>query len=135
MESRKRANPTTHCARCGRELNESTTNRRHDSTTWRSPCKACRAVRRRELHDQAEAERRIMVARDYCDICGQPERAKRNGVVKLLALDHDHRTGEYRGVLCQRCNQAIGMFSDNTFLLESAIRYLKSPPGLGFFQP
>lgn len=120
----------TTCGTCGKELNADTTRKRHDSDTWRSPCNECRAARRRELHDQAEAEARFMVTRYVCDICGQPERTKRNGVVKLLAKDHDHRTGAWRGLLCQRCNQAIGMFSDNPLLLRRAAEYLENPPGL-----
>ncbi|WDH80177.1 endonuclease domain-containing protein [Microbacterium esteraromaticum] len=71
-----------------------------------------------------------MVTRQFCDICKQPERAMRNGVVKLLALDHDHATGAWRGVLCQRCNQAIGMFRDNPQLLRLAADYVENPPGL-----
>lgn len=121
----------THCTKCGVELNaENADVRGGGSHGFRSDCKACRAVRRRELHDAAEATRRTMVTRQFCDICKQPERAKRNGVVKLLATDHDHSTGEWRGVLCQRCNHAIGLFHDNPQLLRLAADYLENPPGL-----
>ena len=120
----------THCAKCGVELTVDNAHMRSDSRGFRSDCKACRAVRRRELHDRAEAERRAMVTRQFCDICKQPERATRNGVVKLLATDHDHTTGAWRGVLCQRCNNAIGLFRDNPQLLRLAADYLENPPGL-----
>ena len=39
-------------------------------------------------------------------------------------LDHDHETGEIRGVLCHRCNMGLGMFKDDTLRLQKAIRYL-----------
>ena len=40
-------------------------------------------------------------------------------------IDHDHDTGEYRGVLCQACNSALGRFKDNITILERAIKYLE----------
>lgn len=127
---RKRKHPTTHCTECGIELSAATTTRRTDSTTWRSPCTACRGVKGRARHDAREEARRFMVTRDVCDICLQPEHRTRGGVVKLLAIDHDHRTGVNRGLLCQRCNMAIGLFADNVHLLAAAIRYLEDPPGV-----
>ena len=40
------------------------------------------------------------------------------------AIDHNHETGEFRGVLCKQCNRALGMFKDSTKILHSAIEYL-----------
>lgn len=42
-----------------------------------------------------------------------------------LHVDHNHRTGEPRGLLCFRCNTALGSFDDNVEILRSAIEYLK----------
>jgi hypothetical protein len=42
-----------------------------------------------------------------------------------LAMDHDHRTGAIRGLLCNNCNRGLGRFKDSPDLLESALRYLK----------
>jgi hypothetical protein len=41
-------------------------------------------------------------------------------------VDHNHKTGEVRGVLCFNCNNGLGKFKDNPELLQSAIRYLNS---------
>jgi hypothetical protein len=61
-----------------------------------------------------------------CDICGNPETTLGpTGKVKLLAIDHDHLTGKVRGLLCARCNQGIGLFSDSPERLEKAIGYLR----------
>jgi hypothetical protein len=61
-----------------------------------------------------------------CSICGKPETAKSNrGELKMLAVDHDHKTGKIRGLLCQKCNNGIGHFEDNGNLLLRAIRYLR----------
>jgi Recombination endonuclease VII len=57
-----------------------------------------------------------------CDICGG-EQTYRNKM--RLAMDHDHKTGELRGWLCDRCNNGIGHFGDDTELLRKAIAYLK----------
>lgn len=43
-------------------------------------------------------------------------------------IDHDHLRGEVRGVLCNSCNLALGLFKDSQEVLESAGGYLKAPP-------
>jgi hypothetical protein len=42
-----------------------------------------------------------------------------------LAVDHDHRTGEVRGLLCSLCNRALGHFRDAPVLCERAALYLR----------
>lgn len=44
-------------------------------------------------------------------------------------VDHDHATGEIRGVLCGACNWALGNAVDNIEVLQGLIEYLKNPPG------
>lgn len=43
---------------------------------------------------------------------------------KRLAIDHDHQTGIIRGLLCIRCNVALGYVKDNTTILHRLIEYL-----------
>lgn len=62
-----------------------------------------------------------------CYICQKPETAKdTKGRIKALAIDHNHDTGKVRGVLCQRCNLALGAFQDNIETIKRAISYLNS---------
>jgi hypothetical protein len=59
-----------------------------------------------------------------CDICGNHETRIHNGRVSRLAIDHDHETGAFRGLACQRCNLALGYVADDTSLLQKMIDYL-----------
>lgn len=56
-----------------------------------------------------------------CAICKfKPE----NGDNRL-AVDHDHGTKKVRGLLCSKCNTALGLFKDDVEILDEAISYLK----------
>ena len=62
-----------------------------------------------------------------CAICKLPEIMinPRTKELKNLAVDHCHKTGKVRGLLCVRCNHGIGNFKDNEIFLEEALKYLK----------
>ena len=58
--------------------------------------------------------------KECCAICG----IKQEDFGKNLFVDHDHSTGEVRGLLCHKCNSGLGMFNDDIKLLHAAIDYL-----------
>ncbi len=56
---------------------------------------------------------------NLCAICESPEKSHKN-----LVVDHNHNTGEIRGLICSSCNKALGHAKDNKVLLEKMIMYL-----------
>jgi hypothetical protein len=54
-----------------------------------------------------------------CAVCGYPPDEG-----KSFHIDHDHDSGRIRGLLCSRCNHAIGLLRDDPEVIESALTYL-----------
>jgi hypothetical protein len=66
-----------------------------------------------------------------CAITG----CRATGKTKRLAVDHDHKTGEVRGLLCGPHNQLIGYNRDNPEAFRSLADYLESPPARRVLDP
>lgn len=111
---------------------------------YRSQCRSCRYTRmqrgRLDGHLKLrygitveEWEKRLEDQGGVCAICGLHEtritrpNAKKymNGLRPRLSMDHNHATGDARGLLCYKCNIGIGHLQDSISNLESAIAYLK----------
>ena len=127
------------CMTCGKEksilefyFRDKKTGRRH------SACKECDKARVKARH-QANPERTKNndLKRNYgitldehtqmfenqngvCAICKKPG----DGRWKKLCVDHCHTTGKVRGLLCKRCNIALGEVGDNISTLQKMIEYL-----------
>ena len=55
-----------------------------------------------------------------CAICGKHQ----TEIGKTLGVDHCHKTGKIRGLLCTTCNRGLGYFKDDIENLRCAIMYL-----------
>ena len=76
-------------------------------------------LRRRYRMTVAEYDDRLAAQGGVCAVCGGDK-----GDVPNFHVDHCHRTGAVRGLLCSRCNRGLGFFGDDTKLMASAISYL-----------
>jgi Recombination endonuclease VII len=108
------------CIRCGK----------NKAAEGRSGCDECRRHRyktsvsrlfkliRPEDHEKLTLA--LAVPNKRCGICGSTEY---NG--KGWHVDHCHKTGKFRAILCGTCNVGLGQFKDNISTLKSAIKYLE----------
>lgn len=94
-----------------------------------SRCKACASVASHASRlestygiDKAEYDRIFKLQGGRCAICRNKPASKR------FAVDHDHKSGEVRGILCKRCNHdLLGGGHDSPAMLWRAIAYLMFP--------
>lgn len=68
-----------------------------------------------------EYNQMLLNQNDSCLIC----KVHKSNFKRALSVDHDHKTGKIRGLLCAFCNTGLGYFKDNVEFLERAIKYLK----------
>lgn len=120
-------------------------------------CKECERIRRVEMwHDPEttskarECGRKSRLQRNYglsiedweklydhqhgkCPICKKELSRGAGSQGKVAAVDHDHKTGKIRGLLCRTpCNYILGYLHDNAEMFRAAGDYLSKPPAYGF---
>ncbi len=133
---RQKANPLP-CKLCGAPR-----------TGFRSRCDKCHAAKRRTEYDyEFERDKHLrhkygLTLEDYnrilefqggvCAICKRSESIKKKRAkgsafsgVQPLSVDHCHTTGKIRGLLCGRCNTAVGLLENDKRFLRSAHKYLQ----------
>ena len=134
------------CDKCGEYKDVSLYEWQKDRPSPRKTCKLCRSrvpKTEEQLKKKSKYKRKLYASRrdhyrmvwekskygvhkgefnyNHCAICGNLDR---------LHIDHCHKTGNVRGLLCSNCNIGIGNMQDNIDILKVAIEYLKNPPVL-----
>lgn len=69
----------------------------------------------------------VVAQNNRCAICKRPETSTRGGKLRTLCVDHNHKTRVIRGLLCSKCNSALGLLKDSRLILDSAVKYLGRP--------
>lgn len=127
------------CKDCGSEKPVDQFYWRSDSRKPRSECKACSIAKLRakgekrtaqDFRDthlrrtfgitQADFDAMLAVQDGCCAICKRSAEDSYKG----LHVDHDHESGRVRGLLCHKCNMALGLLGDSVSALADAIAYL-----------
>lgn len=86
--------------------------RRADSSRWSRIKKIYGITKDRfnEMHQKQDGK---------CDIC------KKNLKDKSTHIDHNHKSGKVRGLLCNKCNQAIGLMHESKSIIKNSLAYLE----------
>lgn len=108
---------------------------RSNRNRYESRCKVCCKERTKHRRPEVQRENKLKKAfgitlatynimlesQDHvCAICGMPELVQN----RSLSVDHDHKTGKIRQLLCGNCNHALGKFKDDPELCIKAAEYL-----------
>ena len=100
---------------------------------FNSPCKFCANInrdinyhkayqRKKKYNLTAEEYELKLIKQNYaCSICN----IHRDDYSKDFAVDHCHKTGKVRALLCNNCNSGLGFFKENLRIIQKAIVYLK----------
>lgn len=112
-----------HCRSCRKELDARPEKRKADRQRYHSNRESYLNGYYKRVYGITLSEYKVIFdnQKGVCAICN-----KECSSGKQLAVDHDHETGQIRGLLCTKCNQGLGMFNDSVDLLNRSISYLES---------
>lgn len=102
-----------------------------------SRCRQCHVPQRREqglwsrYGITGEAYDRLLADQHgKCALCRRAESTPsgKTGNLRPLSVDHNHRTGKIRGLLCHKCNIVLGLIDEDLNLAQEIISYLRKEP-------
>lgn len=123
---RKTGSLSRTCQRCGREAGDV-------NSLYRLHCEPCRLKVRSEKQRRSDLKKNFGITVEQYDamLAGQGGgcaicRAKvSGGRGRRLHVDHDHVTGQIRGLLCHGCNTGLGGLKDDPDTITAAARYVR----------
>lgn len=128
-----------HCKKCDETKPIEDFHKRSDAQSGRTAwCKVCIREKSAQAAPAQKLKQYQLTVPDYevmlasqdgvCKICRRPEEAlsSHTGKPMALAVDHCHVSMKNRGLLCQRCNQALGLLRDDVEIVKAALEYLSA---------
>jgi hypothetical protein len=113
-DSARKEGITAYCKSCKTAVNQNW----RDNNPKEYKQSQLRQRRKREYGLSDEDMSNMLKLQDYkCEIC-------QIDIDWGCCVDHNHNTGKVRGLLCTTCNTGLGMFKDNSVILNSAINYI-----------
>lgn len=114
-----------YCGRCELTLPLDHFNKTSRTTIgYHGTCKDCKALLQRASRvkrfygiSYEEYSQMLLEQDDSCAIC-------KSSFTEKVCVDHDHSTGDVRGLLCDSCNRGVGLLKDDPVILQSALDYL-----------
>jgi hypothetical protein len=117
------------CKECRYAQARSNKNRAANVARYRSSDKYKESIRRGVLKKYGltiEEYNNVVESQDgLCAICKNPETRTIRGKLKSLSVDHDHKTGRVRGIICDNCNTILGRVKDSEDHLLALLDYLR----------
>jgi hypothetical protein len=83
-----------------------------------------RQLRKRYGISTERYEEMFIEQKGLCGLCDQPGLLKDNGTVERLCVDHSHKTGQVRRLLCRACNFLVGRMETQPELHVKALEYI-----------
>lgn len=127
-KTRQGRQPASRCKPCSTQANRDWRKKKPDYEKRRYQASK---LETRERHlvrkygvDLAAYDQMLTKQNGKCAICSKLARQENYGV---LHVDHCHKTGAVRGLLCRNCNHVLGLMNDNPDLVRAAANYLDTP--------
>jgi len=112
------------CAKC-RKIENDSVSKRKNAQYYKKPeyRRKAREWRLKNIYgiDQSIYDTLFDQQNGVCAIC---KRSMKSDNSEYLVVDHDHLSGKIRGLLCDKCNRALGAFKEDPVALQNAIVYL-----------
>ena len=106
------------CTICEQSLKINSFSKRENGKHHKYQCVQCLNLKKFGINSNDYKELNLL-QKGLCAIC------KKTSKFFNLAVDHDHNTGKIRGLLCENCNRALGLFYDSPEFLINAAKYVE----------
>lgn len=114
------------CCYCQKELTiDNFQTKKSTIDGYNNRCKECKRITDIALRHKITIKQYDEMFKNQNGKCAICHRDGINSQMKNLCIDHCHKTGKIRGLLCCTCNTALGKFKDNPEYLLNAVEYLR----------